>query len=427
MRITYLILSIVILLYVLIRRKSIDFLVVYVMSAFLYYFPAYYGTIWTRQNHYAISEETYIALTINLLVVFLFMLVKDTISLKRTTNTNMLGIVDKAESANADENIAVLFLAVVNFVIMSFYLWNYGVSNLLKTFDKVSILQSTNKAIEYSKYISMFVFCYAFSNQGKFIVLLRTLGVCFILYTFLLGHRSFLVIALIATIYNYLRKNTFHGVLQIIKLHKFQLVVLLAFVIFTFAIKHVQVVLFMGDFDLVFARLTSAEFYRLAFLRSEPNTIISNLNNTLVYNIKTDIGTYLGGLVVVLTPIIGSYVPLPQSYSKILEIEFNPRAAEGIGLGSTFIGEAISCGGYFFLIVVLLANLIIINVFESKLHKTKSAAFRTWLSLSLCYLTFYINRNSMAFTWLSIRALLYIVLLVKFVLVLYRSTKQAIC
>lgn len=426
----YAILSVCILIYLLVKKREIDFLSIYVFSALIYYFPAYLGyTIEGGNYQIDIINKTYFLLMLNLLIVFSMILLKDLIINSRRSK-NDLHINQNEKDLNLlFSNKAILLLSFVNLLLIIVSIYQYSGDIFNGNFNKVSLLSESSKITEYTKLISTFIFVYSFISRGIHIIPIRLLSLFGIGYTFILGHRSFLVIAVIAILYfkflhNYQSKN----LIRFFYKYKGRVLFILVFTAMVFFVKNVFAALLSGNYSLVFERLTTPSYYTNALLTSEPNVITSNLNMVLLYNMKYDVWSYIASFSLVLFPFIGGRIAEQfdiTSFSYMLQINFNKQFHEGIGIGSTFIGEAYSSGGIgmVFLIIVLIC--ILIDKLDKILKKSTNPLVNSWLLVSLVLFSFYINRNSLDFTLFTIRSYLYIMifcLLVKwFIKKLYRS------
>lgn len=406
----YIILTIISLGYVVFKHRKIDFFTIYIFSILLYYFPAYLGIIYDgKDKDIIIYNRTYVVLCINLFIVLCVILLKD----YRKELKNNINIIDR--KCYFYYNKAVLIIAFMTTGLICLSIIHYG-GGKGTTFNKMQLLASANKVTEYTKYFATFVFVYGFTNSGKSIKIIRLIGIISILYTFILGHRSFLVISVICILYQYVTKEIkYVSAYKLIRQHQKFAFGVVIFTLLIFFIKNVFAALMDGNYDLVIARLVDKDYYFNALLQSEPNSIVKNLNNVIQYNMKYEVLSYFMIIVLGLMPYIGdkllNFYNL-RSFEYMLQLNFNDQIDEGIGLGSTFLGEAYSTGGYIFLIVICTIVCLSICLLEKELYKKKTSPIvRTWVMIFLVYLTFYISRNSLVYVLVTARAYLYILVL----------------
>lgn len=80
----YIILTIIVLLYIMVSRNKMDFLVIYYFSSVIYYFPVYFGKVYYSViglpidylPMQKIDNLTYIVLIINMLSIFMWLFIR---------------------------------------------------------------------------------------------------------------------------------------------------------------------------------------------------------------------------------------------------------------------------------------------------------------------------------------------------------------
>lgn len=410
MKLIYGFLSIVSIMYILFRHRKIDFFTVYILSVIIYYFPAYLGIIYMSKGNYIdISNQTYVVICINILITLGMIILYDIIGNRRNEHKQI------THTTQLYYNKAVVVVCLLTIALNFISIIQYGGING-PIFNKSELLANSNRFIAYAKYLTLFVFVYGFTNRGKHILFIRITGSLSMLYTFLLGHRSFLVLGIIGVIYTILlTKYKFKNVFEIVRKNKKMVISILIFTLFIFFIKGVFAALKNGNYELVKFRLSSKEYYIETMLQSEPNVIVNNLNNVLKYNVKYNFVDYITNTIFCMVPFLGNALINSfniQTFEKILQITFNDKLSEGIGIGSTFLGESYATGGYFLLILNCILICFLIIFLENRLYKTKNPANRVWFMIFLTYSTFYLSRNSFVFILISARAYLYILVIV---------------
>ena len=413
--------------YILLKKRKIDFFTIGALSILIYYFPVFIGQLKSSYSNriILIDDKSYMCVAIFALIYLIFLLFTDKYSLKNVTITkNINDKVEKYKAIKNDNlsNFCVLLLSLIGLCMMMYTF--IKTNGLTDTFNKMQLLTATDRITEYMKYIGTFTFVYSFCFKGKYINFCRINSLIIILYTFLLGHRSFIVIGLISIFINYLGSNSSIRLIDLIK--KKKMVLLSVFVVFFFFIfiKGVFAALMNGDFELVSSRLTNQEYYINTLLTSEPNSIMLNLNNVVSYNLTYGFDNYIFGTLS-LIPLLGDVFISNFNYvtfERVLNLTFNKQLDLGIGLGCTFIGEAYAVGNIFYLIIITILTLLLIKNFIKKREKTNNPYTYVFLSIVLSYFTFYIHRNSLLFMLITIRAYIYILILLIILKGLFKRT-----
>ena len=414
MRIITIILFIVLLSYVFIRKRKFDFFSIASFSLILYYFPVFIGHLRNNDtgNSIYISNMTYFCIFLFGLILFAFMAFFDKYYIKKGNNTISLNSNSKLLSERNDlSNLCVLIVSIIGLILMAITFVNYG--GFSGDFNKMSLLMRANKITEYMKYIGLFSFVYSFIFKGKFIGLCRINSLVIILYTFLLGHRSFIVIGIIAIFMHIVGTSKPVRLVEIINKKKKMFIFIIMCLIFFVFVKNVFAAFMSGNYELVVSRLTNKNYYVDTLLESESNIIMNNLNNVVISNFKYGLGDFIFGIISLIPFVGGKLLSMFNyvSFEEKMNLAFNTHLSEGIGLGSNYIGEAYSIGNIFFVIVITILTLLFIKFLISKRNQTINPFTYTFLSLLLTYFTFYIHRNSLIFLLTTARAYLYILIL----------------
>ena len=417
MNILFLIIISVPIIYILNTRRRLDYLLVAVLSTFIYYFPALIGRL--RVSSYSnetvpIHTSVYFSIIAYILVLTLFLIITDNYLIKIGNK-----IVFKKHPSepltliqNMELNIGMMVVEILGIILLMYSLKvNSGFS---VNFNKMTILAKGNRFTEYLKYIALFSFVYSFINTGKFIGLCRFFSAILIGYTFLIGHRSFIFLGIIGITVYYLRKVGYMRLITYIRKHLFAVCLVIVLGLFFLFIKGVFAALITGQMDIVMSRLTDPEYYVNTLLTSEANSITYNLQNVCETGMKYSLFQYITGLVL-LIPVVGGKIGTAIGYTAFeteLNLRFNDRLNEGIGLGSTFLGEAYSLGGTIAVVIISAILLWILVWLNRKYENSTNGLNLTFMSVVLPYLTFYVHRNSAIFLLVTVRAYLYIFVLV---------------
>ena len=313
------------------------------------------------------------------------------------------------------DNFAVLVLNILELILVVNAIRKYG--GIISSMRKVDLLAESDKATSYLKYIALYSFIYAFVCKGKYSFILRIFGVSFIIYTFLLGHRSYAVMGLIGIFMYYIGSTDNKSMLTIIREHTWWFLLMVIAALFFLFIKNTYAALFAGNFELVKERLSNPDYYRNAILVSEANTVMRNLQNIIESDLPYKLSNYLLSFVT-LIPFVGGRLASFLGYQKFsvdVNLAFNERYDDGFGIGCTYIGEAYALGWYFGVLVIVFLTMLFLMYLNWKIQQTHDTENFTFLTITACYFTFFIHRNSQSFLFIMIRAQIYILILLKII------------
>lgn len=407
-------LFIIIMAYIVFKNREFDYFMVLAFSTVIYYFPAMLGKIRLSENLNMVTDiepMVYVCIGIFTTTLFVFIILKDKYTFKIGSKKLFYGNEVKIKMyEDYSANLAVLVLELIGILLLIYTFFLYG--NFSVDFNKMELLSEGNRFTEYLKYISLFSFVYAFINKGHCIILIRLLSILLIGYTFLLGHRSFMVLGLIGVLLFRLRNGKKIRLFSFIKKHKMIVILVFMGACFFMFVKGVFAAFMAGNYDLVKSRLTSSDYYLNTLLTSESNSITSNLHRVCANNMKYSIINYIVGFIQ-LIPVLGNSIVIRTGYvsfESALNIRFNSQLDEGVGLASTFLGESYSIGGIATIVIISIFVFIIILWMQKKLYCTRNCLVATFLSVILPYFAFYIHRNSLIYLFIMMRAYLYILM-----------------
>lgn len=407
LQLIYIILTIFNLVLILVTAKKIDFLIVYYFSSVIYYFNAIVGKIYIKSGDkiesFLINENTYYVLIINM-IVFLIMYTILLFYKKEKKDTHIIENKQKQEI----EKYIIFIGTLLN--ILSLIYCVFSMRNVLfgNNFDKVLIMNSTSRIQEYYKMFTMFWFLYLVLQynkvRSKIVWIVALLGLAF---TFLLGHRSFVVITVIAAALHLLNEKIWkkgNMINLLIKQKKIIAMGLLSLFL-VFFVKGVYAALLNKDWELVFERLTSISYYTDTLKISEPNVIMSNLDGIIASDYELENSSY-SILPTYLIPGVTNWIG-GESFTYIYQRDLygtNNRA-------STILGEAYANGKLFmvFLICIILTGVVIL--FYQLYKKNNSTIMKTFFLLSGIDIAFFVHRNSADYAICRIRYYFYFVII----------------
>lgn len=414
LQLVYIILTLINLILILVTAKKFNFLIVYYFSSVIYYFNAFFGEIYSKKGSILqsspINEGTYYVLIINMIVI----LIVYTISLLLNTK-KQIDVKDEIEirSENVDEkskNVQryVVFIGTIINIIALIYCV-FSMRNLLfsNDFDKVAIMSNTSRIEEYYKMFTMFWFLYLViqyenvKSKIVWIVSILSLG-----FTFLLGHRSFIVIVIIAAAVHILNEKMWKkgNMLSFILKNKKIMAAGILLLFLVFFVKGVYAALLNRDWDLVFSRLTNISYYTDTLKISEPNVIISNLDGIVSADYELDKSSYLI-LPTYIIPGLTNWIGVESFTYKYQENLFgtNNRA-------STILGEAYANGKLPVVFIVCVMLTIILIIFYKAYRKNSNIIWKTFFLISGIDIAFFVHRNSADYAICRVRYYFYFVI-----------------
>lgn len=413
MKYILILLVVILLIYVIFSKRKLDFFTVSSFSVVVYYYPIIIGEIHTKNGIYNISFATYTCIFIYTLCLLYFLIIYDRIKIS-TQNLYNFKIINMANTELIN-NYSIIVVELIGLLLLVYTVGRYG--DIRNGFNKMQLLANANRATEYMKYIALFTFVSSFISKGKKIFIARTLAVILLVYTFIIGHRSFTVIGCIAVFVSKIESDGKVVFFNYIKKHKVAIICISILAIVILFIKGVFAALITGQYDLVKSRLGNPEYYKSTLLSSEANVIINNLQRVCDSNMSYSLIQYIVGIVC-LVPVLGGRIANIfeyTSFERLLNIRFNSKLSEGVGLGSTYLGEAYAVGGYFFVIIQTFFTVIFMSWMMKMRRTYKSIESNAFFLIVLSYFSFYIHRNSLIFLLITARAYLYIFILYKII------------
>ena len=253
----YIVFFLLVLFYALKKKRNVSFILIYFFSSMLYYFNAFEGEIFVGKlnqigvESYSINNGTYAILLINMLIAFFFIIVENEKDdyLPKTTLSNEMPVM-KA------------FLLVV--LVFSLYMCIKHNVFFRSNYKKSELAEESGRGEVYYKYLASFAFVYSFSAKNTHITIpWKIIGTLPILSTFLFGNRSYLVISLVAVMFDmiYMHCGQFgRNLYSYLAKHK-KIVIASGILVFvTLTVKGITGALFVKNFDIVIQRLSSIDY-----------------------------------------------------------------------------------------------------------------------------------------------------------------------
>ncbi len=407
--------------------KKISYLFVYYMSSCVYYSSAFWGYYHSNISGFSsgvfddtmIDAKTYWLMIVNMLCIMFVLIVgairKKIGSCQNDCNSNNDnsggdgGGVNYRNSGFVSERYAVRVAIAFSFIVAIFCVLPPVISSFGGSFNKAELLEDAPGIVNYFKCIVTFLTIYLFTQKRVNYSKMDYIAVLFLMFlTLLLGHRSYVVIAIIGILIT--RINTSSKGKNLLALFvknwKKILLIVLCFFVFMFS-KNIYTALFNGNIDLVKNRLSDSSYYQNSIKVSEFNTIFANLDSVVSRDYTFPIDIYLKRTLFTALPVVNKYIeeePFSRKYQMDL-FGVNTRA-------STFIGEAYACGGFLLSVIIILLVIIIVLLLAFGARNAKSNIWRTFFILSSVDVAFYIHRNSLEYGLYRVRSYLLIAIFV---------------
>lgn len=408
---TYIILTTIIFIIILFSAKRINFIIIFFLSSIIYYMNAFIGKLYLNngESWYYINENTYIVLIVNLLAIFFAYF------LSEVFNKNIKFKQEDAYIFEKEFAQVVTLISIIGIISIIVSLKDFIFSN---NYNKTIIMDNTNKIQEYYKMFTMFWAIYVFTNKNTkykaYVYIVATMGLAL---TFLLGHRSFCVITVIAIIFDYFHRNIAKNetLWKFIAKHRKIIIEIILLIFFVFTIKGVYTAAFNRDYKLVWERLTNISYYTKTIRISEPNAILKNLNTIVKNDYRVNKNTYLTALKYIipgLTKLDGNI-----SFTVIYQEDLYSTTNNA----STILGEAYANGGIILVAVISILICLVLMLIYNYYCKCGNQIVKTFLLLSGIDISFYIHRNSMDYVICRIRYFAYFLILLVFIKILLNS------
>lgn len=406
----YLFFCISVLLYTVFKKRKADFLSIYIVSAVIYYWPLFLGTVEKCDvidgmrvfNQIEISDMTYLAALIWILAGFYWMLVSD------ISRVRLKAEYTAAFQTDRRSRIAFIVLCAAETGLIAVSIVHNHAFLFGSTFNKVALLNNQNMADEWAMRIAIFLFVSGFLIKGKGERIAKLCGCVFISYTLLMGSRSHLVLGLMAIGIIWLRQQkNVHSLWGFAKEKKKVFLMIVVFIPMVFLLKEILPSLIEGDLEGLKHVILSDSRRNDMLMHSEPAIITCNLSETLRNRLEVQSYRYvlLSFLPGIGTLSGGRIVPA-DFYEKFQETVY-PRVTQ-FGMGGTFLGEAYANGWWIGL--VIMANVICICILLMERYAYGKANFflRVMFLTALPYFAFYIHRQTWANLASELQNMIYI-------------------
>lgn len=388
------ILWISIIVYLVSKRRVVDFYTIAISGFILYILPSFWGTTWTTQNLYyeKVHFETYIVIDLISIILFLSLLYND--------KNKPCKIVES--SIKQFPRQLFFLLGIISYLLMLIAVLKVGLSVILADNKSLLNIDVMNPFFSLSIWASLIVLSYGMisKNRTYFVIALPI-----IIFTLYLGSRAHLVIAAISTVLIWLSKS---GEKRLFKEWKYGLVLVLVAVVATLY-RVIYPFVKRGEYRYILSLLGDKEFYfdRIFVLPHEFYIVFSTLN--LSVSNKLDLGVeFIFNQIINFIPLLSRIVDTPNiKYSEI--IMQNYYQGSRFGMASNIWAEMYSSGGVILVILFTIIWVKIINFFNRQLiYKRRMSPFFIPFGV---YSTFYINRLSFSLALGDMKYILFLLII----------------
>lgn len=417
LRMIYILLFFANLILIVYKKKNISFSVIYFLSSVIYYYNAFVGKIYIGKinrigtSDYAIAEGTYVILIINL-IISLFVILSERERYRIRAKCTLTG-----------EKIVMKMFIVFVMLLAVYMSVSYNVFNRVD-YNKSELAYNTGRLGTYFKYLASFVFVYVFVQRNiKFGLIWKFMALFPIISTFFFGNRSYIVIALLAVLFDYIFikcQESSKGLYGYIRENKKVILITVILFAVTLVLKGVTNALFRGDYASVWERLGNIEYYVQVFKVSEPNTIMKNLDTIVVNDYRVKPSSYIA-LWAYAIPFVTGRIEKMMGVKSFTRVYQRALYGNDTNNASTYLGEGFANGGYFALTLVIIFYMFLLYLLFRAYRNCRTNITKAGFLLMGIDAAFYIQRNSMAFEFSRLRDYIYIMLILLVVLNLMRS------
>jgi len=390
----YILLCLIIIMYLIIKKRRPDFLMIYALSSIVYYLPLILGQL--NDFEYinkkliflptSINIKTYTFGFLNLLICFYWIILKD-----------MLFNKYKPISYNSDnrETLVINRFSFLTLCCLLYSLYNNRNIIFAAHFDKVQLVQNLGIIDSIARYFSMYIIVYAFTsiNSNR---ITKFYALVFIVYSFIMGRRSdFILSSMVCVLFFFIRTYKNKNLLYYAKKYKLLVAVCILVAITIFPLKRTLPLFISGKFIDGIKQTFILIFEPKTYLISESNSITLYINKIVNANYSKPFVSYKNAFI--------GLIPLIETFSKgklggntfgiLFQQDLFPTITkEVMGLAGTFWGEAITNGGFILLIMMLNFVMFAICYIEKVAITSKRQLIRPVFLIIGIHLSFYIHR-----------------------------------
>lgn len=365
--------AIVCILYLIVKRRQIDFYAIAIFSTLFYFLPIFFGYTWLRDGVTDIINpisSKMDAIYSTVFILLLFGCILNDIAMPRPFPTTLIG--------SPQNRLFYYLVALFAWLIFVTFHWGDLIVGRKESFGSLYSIAFTAVAIAVTIAITSKSFGWAF--VFTFIALVD-------LYS---GNRELIAFATLVT---FILVMTKHGSVQLWKYSRYMLTILAAvFTLMTY--KMIGAVVILQRWDLVFERLADLDFYLMSIMRSEPF-----VTQSLLFNAIEEGWTFNGSVIlnisIILMPFGAIFAEDVQSLSGVINQHMGYL---DYGVASNIWAESYIIGGMPMVIINAFLYAAAPATFNIMFVKWRSVVARTVVALCAVTLIFFLHRAGIEYS-----------------------------
>jgi hypothetical protein len=371
--------------YFLIRRRTFDFFTIGFASSLVYFLPGFFGFV-RSSSDFTVAEQ----LQPGTYVVFISVMagiLAGAYLFDQLVNANRQ-IVDRHVSLTLTTETALVIasLALVATVLAS------GAD--LFSARKSEVIESVGRWHVLFRFASIYVVAFAVIRRQ---MLFAAAGTALLLFDLFVGFRLGLVIGMLAAATLVLNSK---GVHSLLRSEKRNLILGVVFIVAVFLYKRIYIVIKLGLWDTVVARLTSPDISFLALMGSEPFGTQTVLNEVIRTGFTVD-PSHLGSVAALLVPFSNLLGAEIQSFNDLFQQELFGGVARG-GLANNIWAQMYAIGGWMGIGIIVPIYVALLALGSWLLTNSRGASLAL-VAVAFSFIAFYLHRNDVLFMLVLLR------------------------
>lgn len=429
----YNILVVVVLIYILFKKRRPDFLDVYAVSSIVYYLPLMLGIlsdeIYDSASAKFLSERIKIPPTLylfgilNLFFTLFWMIIKDNTNKFHINLNTQENVIKEDEDANK------------TIFIIEITLWGCIAYSIVKNaaflfsgnFNKVLFIQNVGILETICRYLGLFVGAYAFTRDklDKFQVVTT---IIYIMYSLMMGRRSDLVLlAIMVFVFKMITSTEEgHNLFFIFKRYKKDFIFIAILGVLVMPIKRSLPVFINGDILGGLQYTFRCMFDSATYLNSESNSITLYVYKVIKANDIRYFKPYLFDLLSLIP--FGNIMTNNWIYENGFDVYFQKKffptiTSDIAGLAGSFWSENFVNWGWIGMILSMNCLMYLLCRLEMRIVNNRKSIYMPFLLILLVHLSFYIHRLFLSHIINIIKYLVCILMLVYIINLLRKNIR----
>ncbi len=371
--------------YFLVRRREFDFFSIGFASGLVYFLPGFFGYVRSGSD-FTVAEPlqpgTYVVFISVLACILVGALIFDQLATARPRASGRhISLAFTTETA-----LAIAGLALIATVLTS------GAD--LFSAQKSVVQESFTRWHVLFRFASLFAVVFAVLRKQVF---LAVAGGLFLLFDLYVGFRLGVVIGMLATATLMLNRK---GKQSLLRSEKRSLLLGVFLVVAVFLYKRVYIVVKLGLWDTVVARLTSPDLSFLALMGSEPFGTQTVLNEVIRTGFTVD-SAHLGGVAALLVPFSNLLGAEFQSFNDLFQQELFGGVARG-GLANNIWAQMYAIAGWLGIGIIVPLYVGMLATGSWLLIHSRGATLAL-VAIGFALIAFYLHRNDVFYMLVLLR------------------------